>query len=423
MLGSRALYHDGWKAVTFKPLGAACTTTGSTGARRSTTTCGSCTTSPRTCPRPTTSPRAEPERLAEMVELWWEEARRNTCCRSTTAPPHDPAPASASAARPRPCTCTTRSARPCPEHVAVDVRNRSHTDHRSTSTVPEGGPRGCRRRAARARLRARRLVAAPARRAAALRAQPLRQGVARRSRRTDLPDRRAATSSPTSSSGPRRTRAGATLRCRRRVVGAGEIPRFTPIAFSYTGGGLTCGYEMGPAGGRRLPGAVPVRRRDPPGRPSRCRADRPATRWPSSRRSCRPSSPGSAGRGVQRSSRSPSGRCRPVRRASTISASSSLLARRPDDLPHGGSSGPVRAAEPSPATGGHRSKQSAMPTGATTSAADPPQRGDEQVDQDRPRRRLGAHDLAGHLAEAGRDRMPRRHGVTGSAPWPDASSG
>jgi arylsulfatase len=31
------------------------------------------------------------------------------------------------------------------------------------------------------------------------------------------------------------------------VVGAGDIPHFTPMTFSYTGGGLTCGYEVGPA--------------------------------------------------------------------------------------------------------------------------------------------------------------------------------
>ena len=30
------------------------------------------------------------------------------------------------------------------------------------------------------------------------------------------------------------------------VVGAGDIPHFTPIAYTNTGGGLTCGYELGP---------------------------------------------------------------------------------------------------------------------------------------------------------------------------------
>ncbi len=31
------------------------------------------------------------------------------------------------------------------------------------------------------------------------------------------------------------------------VVGGADIPHFTPMTFSYTGGGLTCGYEVGPA--------------------------------------------------------------------------------------------------------------------------------------------------------------------------------
>jgi hypothetical protein len=33
------------------------------------------------------------------------------------------------------------------------------------------------------------------------------------------------------------------------VVGEGDIPLFTPMSFTGTGGGLTCGYEMGPAVG------------------------------------------------------------------------------------------------------------------------------------------------------------------------------
>ena len=57
MLGSRALYHDGWKAVTFKPLGPHRRRSRTRSWRRSTTTCGSCTTSPTTRRRCTTSPR------------------------------------------------------------------------------------------------------------------------------------------------------------------------------------------------------------------------------------------------------------------------------------------------------------------------------------------------------------------------------
>ena len=34
-----------------------------------------------------------------------------------------------------------------------------------------------------------------------------------------------------------------------RTVGAVDIPHFTPMRFSITGAGLTCGYEVGPAVG------------------------------------------------------------------------------------------------------------------------------------------------------------------------------
>ena len=60
MLGSRALYHDGWKAVTFHPLPSVNYGDGRDPRRRSTSTSGSCTTSPRTSRRSTTSPRRSP---------------------------------------------------------------------------------------------------------------------------------------------------------------------------------------------------------------------------------------------------------------------------------------------------------------------------------------------------------------------------
>ena len=39
------------------------------------------------------------------------------------------------------------------------------------------------------------------------------------------------------------------LRVDGTVVGAGDIPTFTPMQFSHTGGGMTCGYEVGPSVG------------------------------------------------------------------------------------------------------------------------------------------------------------------------------
>ena len=39
------------------------------------------------------------------------------------------------------------------------------------------------------------------------------------------------------------------LRVDGAVVGAADIPLFTPMQFSNTGGGMTCGYELGPSVG------------------------------------------------------------------------------------------------------------------------------------------------------------------------------
>jgi arylsulfatase len=59
------------------------------------------------------------------------------------------------------------------------------------------------------------------------------------------------------------------------VVGSGPIAHFTPMRFSITGGGLTCGYESGPAIGTDYAApfraTVPIRRVvvDVSGRPYR----------------------------------------------------------------------------------------------------------------------------------------------------------
>jgi len=56
MLGSRAMYHDGWKAVVFRPLPSSSTPRRTIPSVRSRTTTGSSTTWPRTSPKPGTWP-------------------------------------------------------------------------------------------------------------------------------------------------------------------------------------------------------------------------------------------------------------------------------------------------------------------------------------------------------------------------------
>jgi arylsulfatase len=126
MLGSRAIYHDGWKAVTFKPLAAMYDDGIDPDAPfdedrwelfhvdRDLSECHDLAAE-------------EPERLAEMIELWWREARAHKVL------PLDNRPLAA-LEHPRPTRLRDREryvyysgASPVPESVAVNVRNRSHT--------------------------------------------------------------------------------------------------------------------------------------------------------------------------------------------------------------------------------------------------------------------------------------------------------
>ena len=82
MFGSRAVYHDGWKAVTFKPIGPLYTA--STGTRPSARTAGSCTTWPRTRRSSTTWRRT----IRSCSRPWWRAGGTRPggtrCCPSTT---------------------------------------------------------------------------------------------------------------------------------------------------------------------------------------------------------------------------------------------------------------------------------------------------------------------------------------------------
>ena len=300
MLGSRGIYHRGWKAVTFHPLGAMYDD-------------GLDPDAPFdddvwelydvvADPSETNDlAAAEPERLAAMVELWWEEAARNDVL------PLDNRPLFA-IMNPRP---TTRQARttyvyypngaPVPESVAVNVRNRSHTIT-ATITVPR------RRRRRRARC------SRSARCSAASRCNSSTAGSATCTTSTA----RAATSSTATTvvaPGAHRVAFVFTktaeftgrgeLFVDGEVVGAADIPHFTPMTFSYTGGGLTCGYEVGPAIGDGYDGAVPRQRRHRSRRRRRLRRPAPSIPPPSSTRSCRSSEDACSWRSY-RSGRTPS---------------------------------------------------------------------------------------------------------------------
>ena len=126
MLGSRAIYHDGWKAVTFHALGNMYDD-------------GLDADAPfdddvwelyhvaEDLSETNDLAAAEPERLAAMIELWWTEARRNDVL------PLDNRPLNA-ILNPRPRRRGSRNryvyranGAPVPEPSAVHMPNRAHT--------------------------------------------------------------------------------------------------------------------------------------------------------------------------------------------------------------------------------------------------------------------------------------------------------
>jgi arylsulfatase len=243
MLGCRAIYHDGWKAVTFKPPGPVYDDGIDPNApfdddrwelydkRHDFSECHDVAAN-------------EPERLDTLVELWWEEARKNLVL------PLDNRPLAAlENPRPRRAAARTRHVyyphtAPVPETVAVNVRNRNHSITVSL-TVDRGAPpegvllamgntlggfslylrdgRLCyvHNLVGRARDRVASSVVVGA---------GDHELACEYSARPDL-------------SGTMR------LFVSGEEVGAGDIAMFTPARFSITGGGLTCGYERGPAVG------------------------------------------------------------------------------------------------------------------------------------------------------------------------------
>ena len=175
-----AIYHDGWKAVTFKPLGAHVRRRPRPRRAVRRRRVGAVPRRRRPVRDRTTSPSEEPERLAAMVDLWWEEARAQR-----RAPARQPPAVRDPATRARADRANATRYRYVPDGAPVPgvgggrTCATGRTRSRPTSTCPTGvAPNGVLLAIG---LGARRLVAAPARRPPALRAQPLRQAARRRS--------------------------------------------------------------------------------------------------------------------------------------------------------------------------------------------------------------------------------------------------
>jgi arylsulfatase A-like enzyme len=242
MLSSRAIYHDGWKAVTYHPVGPIY----DDGLRASAPFDEDVWELYHVAEDVSEAhDRAAelPGKVAELVALWWEEARRNDVLpldnRVLEAMVHRD-----DRRRPQAAYRYFPGGAQVPEWVAADVRNRSHRIAVSVD-VPDGVvPSGV-------------LLAL----GCALGGWSLHVIEGRLRYVHNLHGQRLYEVTATDVVGPGRHElefrfekdelAGgqATLHVDGRPVGEAAVRRFTPVAFNEVGIGLTCGYEWGPSVG------------------------------------------------------------------------------------------------------------------------------------------------------------------------------
>ncbi len=250
MLGSRAIYHRGWKAVTFKPLGRMYTDEDPDApfdddrwelfhVAEDFSECHDLAAE-------------EPEKLAELQDLWWREAERYRVL------PLDNR-AGVAIAEPPPTGLRARTrfeylpgGGMVPEAVAVDVKRRSHTITAEVEVPPQG--------AEGVLLAMGGILGGYTLYVQDGRLQYVHNLVGRRE------DHLAAGRPLT----PGRHTLGFAYRCDDPLGGGhatltvdgavaaeADIRRFTPVRFSIMGAGLTCGYDGASAVTQRYRGPFP----------------------------------------------------------------------------------------------------------------------------------------------------------------------
>jgi arylsulfatase len=243
MFGSRAIYHDGWKAVTFHPVGPIYNDGLNPNASFDEDKWELYHVA-EDLSETRDLAAEEPERLETMIALWWEEARRNDVLpldnRPLWALLHKPP----DTRRDRAVFRYFQGGAPVPESVAVPVQNRSH-EVRADVVIGDGVvPHG--------------VVLALG---SALGGWSLHflNGHLRYVHNLYGKTRHVLTSPVPVGPGAHRVAFAftkddglggpATLLVDGEVVVEGTIDRFTPAGFNGVGVGLTCGYEWGPAVG------------------------------------------------------------------------------------------------------------------------------------------------------------------------------
>jgi arylsulfatase len=240
MFGSRAIYHDGWKAVTFHPVGPLYDDQNPNDSFDDDV--WELYHVAEDLSETRDLARERPELLAALIDRWWDEARRNQVLpldnRALWALVH-PKP---DRRRPREEFRYFPGGAVVPEIVAANVRNRSHAlivDVVILDGEPADGV----------------LLAL----GSVLGGWSLHilDGRPRYVHNLYGKERHVVLADGPIGAGAHRVEYEFTkdaglggigvLRCDGAEVGRAVIPRFTPSAFSATGVGLTCGYEWGPA--------------------------------------------------------------------------------------------------------------------------------------------------------------------------------
>jgi arylsulfatase A-like enzyme len=242
MFGSRALYHDGWKAVTFHPVGPLYDDQNPNAPFDDDVWELYHVAEDLSESRDLAGDR--PELLRRLIDLWWKEAERNVVLpldnRVLWALVH-PKPDHRA---PRHVFRYFPGAAQVPESVAVNVRNRSHALIVDV-TIPDRGPADGVLLAMGSALGGWSLHI--------LHRRPRyvhnlygkeRHTISAATEITPGDHRIEFTFTKDEGLG-----GSAVLTCDEHEVGGGTIPRFTPSGFNGVGAGLTCGYEWGPAVG------------------------------------------------------------------------------------------------------------------------------------------------------------------------------
>jgi arylsulfatase A-like enzyme len=136
MFGSRAIYHDGWKAVTFHPVGPMYDDGLNPNASFDDDVWELYHVAEDLSETDDLA-AAEPERLAELIDLWWREAERNDVLPLDNRPLWALINKKPDPRRDRAVFRYFQGGAPVPESVAVPVQNRSHAI-RADVVVPEG---------------------------------------------------------------------------------------------------------------------------------------------------------------------------------------------------------------------------------------------------------------------------------------------